>query len=426
MTNIKAENFFHSLDKFGIRLGLENIQILLERLGNPQKNMKFIHVAGTNGKGSICSMLSAILKAAGFKTGLYISPYVIDFRERIQINNEMIPKNRLGEITEKVAKEVNALKKNGVVITEFEAVTATGLLYFYEENCDYVVLEVGLGGRFDATNVIDKPLVSVITSISLAHTAVLGDTIEKIAFEKCGIIKQNCPVVTNSVQNDKALTVIKDIAKTNNSPLYIADINDIKISESSIYGTHFEYKQNEYYLPLAGLHQVENACTAIKICEILDIDTQYIQTGLHNVKNPARIEVVSKNPLIIIDGSHNEAGTKALSDYIQKYLANKKIIGIIGMMSDKDIEHSILNVIKHFNKIYTTTPTNPRAINADDLAKIINKHKNIATPVNSPITAVKQAKNELENFDALIICGSLYLASEVRKGIIDDQPRGTK
>ena len=218
-----AEKYYHSLLTFGIMPGLDRIKILLERLGNPEKSLRCIHVAGTNGKGTVCSFLASVLKQSGYKTGLYTSPYIVNFRERIRIDGEMISETDLEEVTDIVRNQIEKLRSEDITITEFEAVTAAAFLYYKNQGCDFVVLETGLGGRFDATNVIERPLASVITSISLDHVNILGNTISEIAYEKCGIIKNGCPVVTNSAQPSDALKMIKEQSEMRNSSLSVAD-----------------------------------------------------------------------------------------------------------------------------------------------------------------------------------------------------------
>ena len=215
--------YIHSLLRFGIKPGLERISELLSLLGNPQEKVKAIHIAGTNGKGSTSTMTANILKNAGYRTGLFTSPYVINFRERIRINGEMIPEDALAETVSRVKEKIDILNEQGTEITEFEAITAAAYLYFAEEGCDFAVMETGLGGRFDATNVITKPAICIITSISFDHTDILGDSLEKIAFEKCGIIKRNCPVVTSENQSSEAMQVIKKTCEEKSSPLFITD-----------------------------------------------------------------------------------------------------------------------------------------------------------------------------------------------------------
>ncbi len=321
-------DYIHSLLKFGIKPGLERIEALCAALGNPQDKLKFIHVAGTNGKGSTSTIISNILIKSGYDVGLYTSPYVVDFRERIMYNGSMIEEDELAFCVEKVKQAADSLK--GAEITEFEFLTAVAFVYYELKKCDYVVLEVGLGGRFDATNVIKAPLVSVIASISLDHTAILGDTVEQIAFEKCGIIKEGSTVVTYMHQNRDALKIIAEICKLKNVELVQPENSKLNIIKESVKGTYAEYGEIKYLLPLSGEHMVYNSCTAIETAFSLkklglNITNDAIAQGLNSSVMPARCELICENPLIILDGGHNEDCANAFSAFIKKHLIDKKI-----------------------------------------------------------------------------------------------------
>lgn len=423
MNTEEAVNYYHSLLKFGIKPGLERIKKLMDILGNPQDELKYIHIAGTNGKGSTAVMLSEIFKAAGYTTGLYISPYITDFRERIQINNQMISENNLIECTEAVKSAIDILAEDGDEITEFEAVTAAAFLCFKSCKCDIVILETGLGGRFDATNIIKEPLFSIITSISFDHTAILGDTLEKIAFEKCGIIKPDCPVAASDRLPLPAMNTIKNVCKDRNSALYTVKKSDIEIEQEEIDGINVQYRGISFKIHIPGTMQSVNAALcieAVKNCRGYDISDEQIIKGIENAKNPARLEVINKNPLILLDGSHNSESTAMLADYIGKHLKDKKITAIMGMMADKEIDKVLDNLVKHFDFVYTTVPSNPRAIDAEELKKKILAYgvnaKAIKDPINAVLTALEKIK---ENGNALVICGSLYLAGDIRNILIN-------
>ena len=418
MTN--AENYFHSLLTFGIRPGLDRLRILLERLDNPEKSLRFIHVAGTNGKGTVCSFLSSVLTAAGYKTGLYTSPYIVDFRERIRVNGEMISENDLDDITETVKEEIEKLRNEDVIITEFEAVTAAAFLYYKTTGCDFVVLETGLGGRFDATNVIERPLVSIITSISLDHVNILGNSVAEIAYEKCGIIKSCCPVVTCSTQNPDALKVISEQSKVHNSDLHIAKINDCKLIDESVRGSNILYGARQVNVPFPGGHQRENCIVALTAIDVLKkegiaISENAVRKGIENTKNPARCEIVSDTPFVIFDGCHNEGSAKALDSVIEKHLKNKKITAVMGMMEDKDVSKVLSLLCKHFDNVITVTPSNPRAMNAEKLAELANKYCDNVQSFKNELDGLKSAVNSLKPDDVLIVCGSLYLCSDLYK-----------
>lgn len=425
MIYTEAVEYIHSLLKFGIRPGLSGMDALLRFLGNPEKDLKFIHVAGTNGKGSVSTALSNILIDAGYKAGLYTSPYVSEFLERVQFCGAPVSKNIFAESVEKVKEGVETLSEKGTVITEFEALTAVAFLCFKALSCDIVVLEVGLGGRLDATNVIETPLVNVITSLSLDHTAILGETIEKIAFEKCGTIKENGNVVCSFGQPEKALNVIKETCKNKNCTLSVPNEKDIEILKTDIFGTEFIYKNEKYNVSLPGIHQVKNMTAVIEACEILkdtfNIKTENVKAGINKTKLPARIEVLSKSPLIILDGGHNEDGAKAFFEAVKPVLENKKKIYVIaGMMADKAVENSLCALMKKSDCFVCVTPNNPRAMSAGELSRIASKYCNDTVIIDSPISAVDYVLGKITTDDVLCAVGSLYLAGEIRKHLIEN------
>lgn len=418
MTN--AENYFHSLLTFGIRPGLDRIKILLERLGNPEKSLRFIHVAGTNGKGTVCSFLASVLTTAGYKTGLYTSPYIVDFRERIRVNGEMISETDLDNVTETVKNQIDALREENVIITEFEAVTVAAFLHYKNAGCDFVVLETGLGGRFDATNVIERPLMSIITSISLDHIKILGDSLSEIAYEKCGIIKNNCPVVTCSTQSTDALKVISEQCKVHNSELHIANFAECRLVDESILGSNILFGTRQIKVPFPGEHQRENCIVALTAVDILKkegiaIPENAIRKGIEKTKNPARCEIVSTTPFVIFDGCHNEGSAKALASVIEKHLKNKKITALMGMMEDKDISRVLSLLCPYFDSMITVTPSNPRAMNSAKLADLSKKFCNNVQSYENEVDGLKSAVNSLDNDSVLIVCGSLYLCSDLYK-----------
>lgn len=417
----EAIEYIHSLEKFGINPGLERIKALCVALGNPQKGMKFIHVAGTNGKGSTSTMISSVLRKAGYNTGLFISPYVSDFRERIQYNGEMIEPELLAECVSEVKNAIeNKLSKQGIQPTEFEAITATAFLYFKKKNCDYAVLEVGLGGRFDSTNIIDPPCVSVITSISLDHVAVLGDTVEKIAFEKCGIIKNGSPVAVYPFQTDGAFSVIKDSCKNANSKLIIPEINSITVGDEDIDGISAEYNGLKFKLRLAGKHMVYNACTAIEAIRALhaDIGDDAITAGLYDTVMPARLELIRKNPVILLDGGHNEGCAKAVAAFIKKHLSEKRIVMLSSLMADKDVESYLHLVAPLADKLIATKAAVPRALDADKLLCLAKKYCSDCRAEAEPVKALEYAYSSIGENDALVVCGSFYLAGEIRSEML--------
>ena len=424
MNYIEAVKYIHSLLKFGIRPGLNGMDALLRLLGNPHKNLKYVHVAGTNGKGSTSTAISNVLTEAGYKVGLYTSPYVTDFLERVQFCGKPIDKSLFAKCVEKVKSAVETLEKQAVIITEFEALTASAFLCYKELGCDIVVLEVGLGGRLDATNVIGTPLVNVITSLSIDHSAILGNTIEKIAFEKCGTIKENGEVVCSLGQPQGALNVIKNAVTEKNNTLTIPCKSDIEILKSDIFGTEFIYKNNEYFVKMAGSHQVKNMTCVIEACNILkkyyNITDYNIKSGISKTILPARVEIISKKPLVILDGGHNEDGAKAFYNAVSTTLDTKSNVVVIGgMMADKAVENSLKPLIKKSDCFICVTPDNPRAMKGEELSDIAKKYCNNVIIVESPKKAIKVAESMISSNDVLCVVGSLYLAGEVRETMLE-------
>ncbi len=424
MTYSEALENIHSLLSFGSRPGLDRVSELLRRMGNPQDKLRYIHVAGTNGKGSTCAMLSAILKAEGYKTGLFISPYITDFRERIQINNEPVSEETLTAAVEKTLPLVNQLRGEGIIITEFEYVNALEFYIHAEAKCDVVVLEVGMGGLLDCTNVILPPLCSVITAIGLDHTAILGDTVEAIAEQKCGILKKGSIAVT-SKQDARAMGVIESTAEKLGIPILKSEDIEVEVKEISLKGSRFVYNNREITLPLAGDHQIENARTALAAVEavrkegLLTISDSSIVEGMKNAVNPARLELLSENPVVLLDGAHNPNGIEALKAAIDRFLPDTPIICVMGMLADKDIDSSIALLDGLFERVFTVPIDNPRALSADDLAKKFENHAKAVQPFESREDAFDAAYALAKGTDsAVLICGSLYLAGEIRPYIL--------
>lgn len=424
MNYIEAVKYIHSLLKFGIRPGLNGMDALLRFLGNPQNALKYVHVAGTNGKGSTSTAISNALTDAGYKVGLYTSPYVTDFLERVQFCGKPIEKGLFAKSVEKVKAAVESLEKDGVTITEFEALTASAFLCYKELQCDIVVLEVGLGGRLDATNIIDTPLVNVVTSLSIDHSAILGDTIEEIAFEKCGTIKENGNVICSFGQPEGAIKVIEKTVKEKNNTLTIPCESNIKVLKSDVFGTDFIYKNQEYSVKMAGEHQVKNMTCVIEACNVLknyfNLTDENIKNGISKTSLPARVEIISKSPLVILDGGHNEDGAKAFYNTVSGALDSKdKVVVIAGMMADKAVEESLKPLIKKSDYFICVTPNNPRAMTGEELAIIGKKYCNNVIVVESPEKAVRFAENIIKNKDVLCVVGSLYLAGEVRETLLE-------
>ena len=424
MNYIEAVDYIHSLLKFGVRPGLNGMDALLHFLGNPEKEQKFIHVAGTNGKGSTSTALSNVLIDAGYRVGLYISPYVTEFLERVQFCGEPIDKNVFSKAVEKVKNAVEALAEDGITITEFEALTACAFICFKHLNCEVVVLEVGLGGRLDATNVIGTPLVNVITSLSIDHSAILGNTIEKIAFEKCGTIKEKSDVICSFGQPDGALEVVTKTVFEKKGTLVIPDEKNVKILRSDVFGTDFLYKNELYEIAMAGVHQVKNMACVIEACEILkkyfEIRDENVKRGIKKTILHARVEVLSQKPLVILDGGHNADGAKAFFEAVLPEIEKKDhIITIAGMMADKEVEQSLRPLMEKTEIFFAVTPDNPRAMSSVELAKIAGKYSGKVFAVEDVREAVKIAFHSANDNSAIFVVGSLYLAGEVREFLID-------
>ena len=408
----ESVEYIHSLLAFGIKPGLERIGMLLDLLGNPQDKLKIVHIAGTNGKGSTSTMISNMLIADGYKTGLFTSPYVIDFCERIQINGENVDKSIFAECVTEVREKIEELNKKDIIITEFEAITVSAFLCFLKAECEYVVLEVGLGGRFDATNVVKKPEAVVITSISLDHIAILGDTIEKIAFEKCGIIKRGTRVITSLNQSIDAFNVIHKTSVDKGAKLILTNPKSVKITADSIFGTEFDYGNNHYQTRLTGNHQIENTVNAIECAKILGISKNAIAQGIMKTTMLARMEIMGENPLIIRDGGHNEGCAEALYNFLKKYDV-QNINMLIGLMADKDVEGYVGKIAPLCKSVVTVTPSNPRALKGDKLKEIVEKYCEQTIFIDNPKEGYKYILSNTMKDETILICGSFYMMSDV-------------
>ena len=384
---------------------LDRITDVLNKLGNPQNKLNAIHIAGTNGKGSVSSMLSSVFKEAGFKTGLYISPFIIDFRERIQINGEYISQTDLISYAQRVID-------TKVQLTEFEFITAVAFLYFAEKDIDILICETGLGGRLDATNSLSCKTACVITKIGLDHTAILGDTIEQITTEKCGIIR-DCVTVTTPNQDKNALRVIKEYSPN----VVLPDLSELRIIESGI-NNIFIYKENEYKLSLSGEFQIENALTAIETISSSGYNIPYniIYKGLEKAHIPARMECISANPLIVLDGAHNPDGAMVLSAELKRY--SGEITAIIGMMKDKDCDDFLKITLCHCkNAVVISVEGMPRSLKAEELKEKAITYCDCKTA--SGYTDAIEKAVELSEGKPIFIFGSLYLASAIRPLLIE-------
>ena len=413
----EALDYINGVSWRSTKPGLERVAGLLEKLGNPQNELRFVHVAGTNGKGSICAMLASVLKASGLKTGLFTSPYLIRFTERMRINGKEIEEAQVAALVEEIKPLADSMEDHP---TEFEMMTAAALLWFYREKCDVVVMEVGLGGRFDATNVIPRPECAVIANIGLDHTSILGNTLEQIAFEKAGIIKENSSVVLYQ-QSGEVMNVIRDICELKNAELTVPDFDDILPEFDSLEGQVFSYRGDAYAIPLLGEHQLYNAVCAIEAVNVLrkagfEIEQPMLEAGLYAVSWPARFEVVHDDPVFIVDGGHNPQCAYALSESIRKYFPRGKRVLLTGMLKDKNYAAVADILAPLFDEVVTVTPDIYRALPADELAEIYKKHVRPVTVCESIQDGVQTAIDIARELDAVVCAaGSLYICGEIRE-----------
>ena len=423
----EAMKYIHEVGNFGSNYGLSRTFRILELLDNPQKGLKLIHVAGTNGKGSVTSMVTSLLMEYGFKVGMYTSPFLEEFEERIQINRNNIKKEILGELIERVKTAVDTVLEEGYTHpTEFEIITCLMLLYFKIEEVDYAVIEVGLGGRLDSTNVIE-PILSIITSISLDHTNLLGNTIEEISREKSGIIKENTPVVIYP-QEEEAFKVIKETTLKKGAELYVVSENDGEflgvIEEDRIYQRVLVKILGEEYnikLPLLGEHQIVNLLVALRsFLEIirlqnLQVCKEKIENGIKRVTWIGRLEVMRKEPLVVIDGAHNIQGITALRKNVQKYFKYKNIYLLLGILADKQVKEMIEEITPLAKKVYALTPHSDRAELSKNLKNEIIKTNPNCIALDSYNEAFELALREASSEDLILISGSLYMIGDMRR-----------
>lgn len=421
----EAIEFIHSTYKFGSKLGLQNISKLTELLGNPQNSYKIIHVAGTNGKGSTSNMIHDVLMSSGYKTGLFISPYLEEFTERIQVSKKHIEKESLARITNLVKEKIDIMLKEGYNHpTEFEVVTAIGFKYFEEQQIDFLVLEVGLGGRFDATNVVTNTLVSVITSISYDHMEYLGDTLEKIAFEKAGIIKENSNVVIYP-QEDIIVNTIKNVAKNKNTQVFETNKENIEKLKGNLTGQWFKYLKTDIFdLPeikmnFLGEHQLYNVLTALRALEVVkqlgyNITEEGIIKGLDNCRFAGRFEILQENPVIVLDGGHNINGIEYFAKAVKENFEDNKIILFFGMLKDKNPEDVLPLILPLCKEVYTLTPNNPRAMESTELADLIKKHSDLKVTSINEYNEIVPILKAIDISEYVAFVGSLYMIGDVR------------
>lgn len=443
-----ALDYIHSTCWKGSRLGLSRIRELTDRLGRPQDHLRFVHVAGTNGKGSTSAMLASVLQKAGYRVGLYTSPFIIRFNERMQIDGQDIPDEELAEITALVKPHAEAMTDSP---TEFELITAIALCYFARHRCDLVVLEVGMGGRLDSTNILDARTVAaaVITGIALDHTAFLGDTPEKIAAEKAGIIKAGVPIIFGghhppvgqeenctlgatfgatvgaAVDTTACARVIQEKANEVGAPYIEVDHTALAHVRTDLYGADFDFGEHKgLHIPLAGLYQPYNAATALTVLDVLRgqglvIPEEAIREGLAAVRWPARFEILSRSPLVIADGGHNPEGIDAAIASVKQYFHDEKILLLTGVMADKDYTRMVSRMGEVTERAFCVRPANNRALDPGTYAA---SFRAIGIPAEGYATVAEGVKAATDTArregKALLCLGSLYMYGEVRTAVL--------
>lgn len=415
MTIREAVDFLESSYRFGRKLGLENIRTLLRELGDPQRRLKVIHVAGTNGKGSVCASLYQMVREAGYSVGFYSSPHLVSYLERYRYNGKEMKESDFARLMRIVKEACERIVERGSQHpTEFEILTALAYLFFDEQGLEYAIMEVGLGGRLDATNAIEQPIATIITPLSLEHTEYLGDTMEKIAYEKAGIIKKGVPLIT-ARQSEEAMRVIQERAAELHAPVYIAQ--ESELLENSLEGIRLRYRGEEYAFALAGEHQAENASLALEAMRVMkeknriDISEEEIHKGLRHVHWPGRLERISAPVPFYIDGAHNPGAARVVA----KMLKGKKVIGLLGMRSDKDVGAVLDAILPALSKVVATRPMGDTTLPSSELAAMIRERGKEAVAEEDIPTAVHKAIELCGPEDIVVSLGSFYLIGEVRR-----------
>lgn len=421
----EAMDFIEHTNKFGSVLGLDNIRELLNRLENPQDQLRVVHIAGTNGKGSILAFLAGTFRESGYRAGRYVSPATFSYEERFRINEENISKEDLCFYMEKIKKVCKEMVEDGKPHpTIFEIETALSFLYFLDKKVDVVLLETGMGGRLDATNVVKRPICTVIASIGMDHMQYLGNTLQEIAGEKAGIIKEGCPVV--SYDNAPEVNeVIRTRAEEKHCPYVFVNREGIRILEETLNGQSFTYRssQGKWYekisIPLLGSHQIQNASTAL---EVLDVIRNYYcisqfqtEEGFKKTVWKGRIEILSEHPVVICDGAHNPDGAESLVRFLQNNFTNQRIIYIIGVLSDKDYDQMMRILVPCAWRVYTVEPDNPRALPSKELAACIAKYHKDVQIRERLYSCLKEVSEQAGEDDVIVICGTLSFQNELKR-----------
>lgn len=428
MTYDEALDFIYSRRKFQKSSGHERIKRLLELADNPHKKLRFVHVVGTNGKGSVCTALSCIFQQAGYTTGLFTSPFVLEFGERIRVNGEMIPKSAVASITHMLREKILLMEKEELYPTVFEVITALAMVYFSDMNCDAVILEAGIGGGKDSTNVIGTPSLAVITSVSLDHTEVLGDTVAQIAEEKCGIIKGGCPVVSYpfenaglpfTPQNEEAAAVIRKECIEKGSTLHLPEPEKVRLIKSDLTGTELYYGDIHINSRICGRFQIANLITAVEAAKVLSesflfIDNGATERGISDFFIPGRLECVSREPLIILDAGHNEGAVAELTENIKMFSHGRKTVALCAFMKDKDYSHCLKNLAPLCDEMVFTLVDSVRGEAPETLCKKAEEYCKANHFSHNPCEAFALAREKTGENGLLLVCGSFYLVSDIR------------
>ncbi|WRS27657.1 folylpolyglutamate synthase/dihydrofolate synthase family protein [Oscillospiraceae bacterium MB08-C2-2] len=397
--------------------GLSRITQLLERMGNPHKKLKFVHIAGTNGKGSVSAMLESVLREAGYKTGLFTSPFIHHFGERMQVEGIPISHEQVEELASWMTGLAQDMEDPP---TEFEVITAMAMAYFQRSGCDIVVLEVGMGGRLDATNVIDRPEAAVITTIGLDHTTELGDTLEKIAGEKAGIIKAGCPVVLYP-QQAEVEAVFQAVCRERSAALHKVSATEILPANFDLNGQTFDYgSQHGLKISLLGQHQLKNAATVAETVSVLaaggwKIPETALYGGLEKARWPGRFDVLRRSPVVVVDGGHNPQGAQTVAENCRLYFPGKKLLFVVGVLADKDSYGIFSPIFPLADKIFTVSPNIPRALPADQLRDRLSQYHPHVTACGSIREGLEAALREAQEDDVICALGSLYMVGDIRR-----------
>lgn len=427
----EAMEYIESRRGLGYSMGLGNIEALCEKLGNPQDKLQFIHVAGTNGKGSVSAYLTSILMANGYQAGTYSSPSVFSYEEKMRFQGKPVSKVLLAKLMEQVKEAVTAIEQEGIVPSMFEVETALAFLFFSDRKCDYVVLEAGLGGLEDATNVVKNTIVAVLASISYDHMEYLGDTLYKIAQNKAAIIKPGSIAVTME-QDEDIIRAVRESAQNQGAKVRIAALSEAKAVKYGLQKQSFSYHNyNKAEIQLLGKYQISNAILALEVCDALkeqgvELSEEAVRKGLYDTEWPGRFSVIAKKPYFIMDGAHNADAALKLSETIEFYFTNKKIIYIMGILKDKEYDDIIRNTYRHATHIITVaTPNKERTMSAFELAKVCEQYHPSVTAADSIEEAVEMSYLLAGKDDVIIAFGSLSYLGRVREAVNNKDKMGS-